>query len=268
MTRKAVVAVAVVVGAGLIAVLGVVALRTWDSSDGPPAVVELLRDPVDVPPFSVTDLDGRTMSSTDWRGKVVFVNFWATWCLPCLTEIPDLVALQEKYRDQLVVLGISEDEGPTESVKQFVAERKVSYPVAMSTPELRKQFPGVSALPTTFVLDRDGRMVKKTVGLLNARESEATARALAGLSVDAKVVRVDDPGKLSAERTAQITEIPGLDLAGMSPDKKIALIQALNDERCTCGCDTSVAKCRLEDPTCNISLPIAQKIMARVLAEP
>jgi thiol-disulfide isomerase/thioredoxin len=267
MTRRSIMTLVALVGVGLAGVLGLVALRSGDASRGP-AVVELLREPIDVPPFTVTDLGGRTLTSSDWRGKVVIVNFWATWCLPCLAEIPDLIALQQKYPEEVVVVGISEDEGPIEPVKRFVAEKSINYPVAMATPELRKAFPGVLALPTTFVLDRDGRMVKKTVGLLNARETETTARALAGLSVDAKIVRVDDPGKLSPESAAQITGIPGLDLTNLPPEKKVAVIQALNAEKCTCGCDLSIAKCRLDDPSCNISLPIAQKILQRHVAAP
>src|SRR5690348_445701 len=80
-------------------------------------VVQLLRNPTPVEPFTLTDLDGRTLSSADWKGKVVLVNFWATWCPPCLAEIPDLIALQNKYRDRLVVVGISEDEIAPEMVK-------------------------------------------------------------------------------------------------------------------------------------------------------
>src|SRR4051794_25828149 len=72
--------------------------------------VELLKEPLNLPAFTLTDLDGKTMRSTDWHGKVVLLNFWATWCGPCRAEIPDLVALQDKYRDELVIVGISEDE--------------------------------------------------------------------------------------------------------------------------------------------------------------
>ena len=111
-----------------------------------------------VEPFTVTDLDGRTLSSSDWKGKVVLVNFWATWCPPCLAEIPDLIALQNKYRDRLVVIGISEDEISPEVVKRFATERKINYPIAMTSAELQTRFTGITALPTTFVLDPDGQI--------------------------------------------------------------------------------------------------------------
>src|SRR5262245_19628853 len=83
-------------------------------SDGELNLIRLFKQPVSVPAFTITDVDGRTISSDKWRGKVVFVNFWATWCPPCRAEIPDLVALQKKYADQILIVGISEDEGPVE----------------------------------------------------------------------------------------------------------------------------------------------------------
>jgi hypothetical protein len=134
----------------------------------------------------------------------------------------------------------------------------------MSTPGLQELFPGIVALPTTFVLDLEGRMVKKHVGMLQADETEALTRALAGLTVDARIERVDDPGRLSASSESQITEIPGIDLDGYSPERRIAVVQALNSESCTCGCGLTVAKCRVDDPSCTVSLPLAQTIVARV----
>jgi thiol-disulfide isomerase/thioredoxin len=229
--------------------------------------VQLLKNPLDVAPFTVTDLTGKSISSADLKGKVVLVNFWATWCAPCQAEIPDLIALQAKYPDHLVVLGISEDELPPEAVKRFAEEKKINYPVAMTTPELGKQFPGIVALPTTFLLDRDGRIAQKRVGLVNAVQTEGAARALAGLSLNAKVERVDDPGKLTAESVAQISEIPGVDLARVPAAKKSEVLQALNADKCTCGCDLSVAKCRIDDPSCDVSLPVAKQIVAKYTTE-
>ncbi len=237
---------------------------TAPQQGGEPITVRLLKEPVDVPPFVLTDLDGKTMSSKEWRGKVVLLNVWATWCPPCRAEIPDLVALQQEYRDRLVIVGISEDEGTTDSVRKFSADHKINYPIVMSTPEFRERFPGVSALPTTFVLDRDGRMVQKHVGLLRADETEAQVRVLAGLEVNAKIERVDDPGKLSPESVAQLKEIPGVDLKVLSPDQRGAALQALNGEKCTCGCDLTVAKCRIDDPQCPVSLPLAKSMVEKL----
>lgn len=233
---------------------------------GEKATIELLKEPMTLPPFSLKDLDGRTLSSADWKGKVVVVNFWATWCGPCRAEVPDLVALQDKYRDQLIVVGVSEDEGPVEGVRAFASQYKVNYPIAMTTPEMEKLFPGIVALPTTFVLDKDGRVVQKHVGMLHARDTEATARHLAGLQVNAEVKRVDDPSKVDADAVAQMKEIPGVDLSKVPEARRADVMQALNKDSCTCGCGLTVAKCRIDDPTCSVSQPLAKAIVDRVLA--
>ena len=253
----------------------IVAISACDSRSAPPdgsgpqdgtdesVTVQLLREPLDVEPFTVTDLSGRQLSSADWKGKVVLVNFWATWCPPCLAEIPDLIALQNKYRDQLVVVGISEDEISPEVVKQFADERKINYPIAMTSPALQERFTGIVALPTTFVLDPDGRIAYKRVGILHPEQTEGVTRALAGMSLRARIERVDDPARLSAEGVAQIKDIPGVDLSSLPAERKADVLQALNSENCTCGCGLSVAKCRIDDPQCDVSLPVAKKIVAK-----
>lgn len=234
------------------------------STDGAPAVVQLLEEPFDVEPFELTDLDGKIIKSSDLRGKVVLVNFWATWCPPCRAEIPDLIKLQEKYRDKLVVLGISEDEAPVEQVKAFVADQKMNYPVAMVTPDVQRIFKGVSALPTTFVIDRDGKVQQRHVGLLNAQNTELETQVLAGLRTDVTIERVEDSKKALLANAAQAKEIPGVDLTKMTPEQRTAAIKALNSEDCTCGCGLTLAACRINDPECGVSLPIAQKIAAQI----
>ena len=86
-----------------------------------PVTLRFFSDPKPLQAFTMLDLDGRQISASDWRGKVVLVNFWATWCPPCRAEIPDLVALQEKYREQLRIIGVSEDEGSPEAVRRFAS---------------------------------------------------------------------------------------------------------------------------------------------------
>jgi thiol-disulfide isomerase/thioredoxin len=233
------------------------------------AKVQLFREPIDVPPFTLTDLDGRSLSSQEWRGKVVLVNFWATWCLPCRVEIPDLVALQDKYRDSLVVVGISEDEeGMVDEVRKFAAEQKVNYPVAMSTAEIRKVFKGVVALPTTFVINQQGQIEQKHVGLLNKDITEAETRVLAGLAPDVAVERVESTEKARLANAAEAKNIPGVDISHFPDDQRKAVLQALIAEECTCGCHLSVAECRLDDPTCSVSLPLAQQIVKQYSAQP
>ena len=235
------------------------------SSD--PATIRLYREPVKIPSFTVTDLDGRTISSDSWRGKVVFVNFWATWCPPCRAEIPDLVALQKKYGDHVVIVGISDDEGPIDEVKQFAVKYNVNYPIAMNTPEVRKIFKGIAALPTTFVLDTEGRLVQKHVGQLQAERTEAEARVLAGLDTTVKVERVEDSDKARLEAAAEAKKLPGVDLSKLSDTQRRAALQELLSTECSCGCGLTLAVCRLDDPDCPVSLPKAQEVVAKYAAQ-
>jgi thiol-disulfide isomerase/thioredoxin len=229
------------------------------------ATLQLLKEPADVPAFNVTDLDGRTVSSSDLRGKVVLVNFWATWCPPCRAEIPDLIKLQDKYRDKLVILGVSEDEEiPPQDVKKFATEQKMNYVVAMSTPELSKIFKGVSALPTTFVIGPDGKIQQRHVGMLNAETAELETRYLSGDTRNVRVERVEDETKALLTKAAQAKEIPGVDLTKLTPAQRTEALKALNAEDCTCGCGLTLAACRINDPECSISLPIAKKIAERI----
>ena len=227
--------------------------------------LRFFRDPLSVPTFTARDLDGRLVSPADWRGKVTIVNFWATWCGPCRAEIPALIAMQEKYRDRLQVIGVSEDEASPELVRRFVADQKINYSIIMTTEEIAHAFPGVTALPTSFVVDREVRVVQKHVGLLNPTLAEQETRALAGLAVNASIEQIDRFQPVKLENAAQATFIPGVDLAGLSADRRVAALQKLNAEPCTCGCDLTVAKCRVDDPNCSISLPLAHRIVQQIV---
>jgi thiol-disulfide isomerase/thioredoxin len=232
--------------------------------------LRFFRNPAAAPQFVARDLDGHEVSTATLRGKVVIINFWATWCGPCRAEIPDLVALQEKYRDRLQVIGISQDESPPEVVRRFAARYRVNYPVVMMTPELEKLFPGIGALPTSFIVDRESRIVQKHVGMLRAATTELETRSLAGLPVDVSVEEVDQSQglKLALGDGAEVMTIPGVDLASLPVPKRIEALQKLNGRPCTCGCDLTVAKCRVDDPTCGVSLPLAREIVKAVAAQP
>jgi cytochrome c biogenesis protein CcmG/thiol:disulfide interchange protein DsbE len=226
--------------------------------------VKFLRERAAVPPFAAEDLAGRRISTSDFKNKVILVNFWATWCPPCREEIPALIALQEKYRDQLQVIGVSQDSGSSEGVLRFAQAHGINYPVVMTSPEIEKLFPNVYALPTSFLIDRDGRIAQKHVGMLNPSLTEVETRSLAGLDVDAKVELVEDEDKVRLENAAQANKIPGVDLSTLTPDQKALALQKLNSEHCTCGCGLTVAQCRLDDPSCNVSLPTAQAIVKQI----
>jgi len=229
-----------------------------------PMTIRFFRDPKPAAAFQLHTIDDREISLAELRGKVVIVNFWATWCPPCRAEIPALIALQQKYRHELAIVGISEDEGGVDVVRKYVAEHRINYPIAMTSPEFEKLFPGVAALPTSFFIDRDGSIVQKHVGMLAPELTEAETRSLAGLPVDAKVERVDQTQKLALGPNAQALEIPGIDLAKLPAAKRIEALGRLNGQSCTCGCDLTIARCRVDDPTCSISLPIARRIVDEV----
>lgn len=242
---------------------------TGDGHTGTKSVtLRFFKSPETLAPLTMETIDGRTITAADLRGRVTLVNFWATWCPPCRAEIPDLIALQEKYRGELRIVGISEDVGAVDTVKQFVADHGVTYPVVIATPEIEAVFAGVSALPTSFVLDRDLRVVQRHLGLLDPTITEHEVRALAGLPVDATVEYVDPAQPLGLENAAQAKEIPGVDLARLSPAQRAEALQALNAEPCPCGCGFTVARCRIEDPSCPVSLPLARQIVDGIAAVP
>jgi len=230
--------------------------------------LQFYRNAPAVADVAMTDVDGRTISTASLKGKVVIVNFWATWCPPCRAEIPDLVALQDKYKDQLQIIGISDDDDPPAVVKKWAAEHQMNYPIVMSSPELRKVFVGVRALPTSFILNRESKMMMRHVGMLQAHVTEAETRHLAGLPPVGGVVEVeeidkdDKPAKLA--NALQVTEIPGIDLSKLTKEQRVAAITKLNDEPCTCGCNQTLARCRVDDPTCPVSLPKAKEVVAAI----
>ncbi|MSO56070.1 MAG: TlpA family protein disulfide reductase [Acidobacteria bacterium] len=226
--------------------------------------IQFVNDPVAVPELTLKTLDGRTLSSKDWKGRVTLVNFWATWCPPCRAEIPDLIRLQERYKDQLQIIGVSADEGSPAEVAKFAAEHRMNYAVVMETPELTKAFPGIFALPTTFVIDQDVKIVQKHVGLMNPTLMEQEIRVLAKLPIDVEVERVPDNGQVLLSNAAQATDVPGIELDKLAPGQRTAALKRLNDEQCTCGCGLTLAQCRINDPSCDVSLPIAKEIVVQV----
>lgn len=129
--------------------------------------------------WKLKDLDGKDVSSTEFKGKVVMIDFWATWCPPCRLMIPGMVELQEKYRDQgFAIVGISLDQGGPEAVKAFNKEFKVNYTSLMGTEGVVQAFGGVQGIPTSFLLDREGRIVSKHVGYVSKEALEGELKPL------------------------------------------------------------------------------------------
>jgi len=131
------------------------------------------------PGFELADLTGKMVSSKEFAGKVVILDFWATWCPPCREEIPHFVQLQSKYRDQgLVIVGLSLDAGGAADVAPFAEEHDVNYPMLIGNDDVTKAYGGVNSIPTTFVLDRTGKIVKRFVGFTPPEVFEETIAPL------------------------------------------------------------------------------------------
>ena len=120
------------------------------------------------PNFTLKDADGNAVNLTDYRGKVVLVNFWATWCGPCEAEIPWFIEFEKKYKDQgFAVLGVSMDDDGWKSVRPYVASHKINYRIMIGSELVSQQFGEIESLPTSFVLDREGRIASNHIGLVD-----------------------------------------------------------------------------------------------------
>ncbi len=119
------------------------------------------------PDFRVQDLQGNILSLADFRGKVVFLNFWATWCPPCREEIPDFSdAFTQNKSKGLMIIGLSVDEMSPEELTSFAVRNKITYPVAFATSKISEDYKPGQFIPTTFVIDKQGRIRHKQVGLM------------------------------------------------------------------------------------------------------
>lgn len=137
------------------------------------AVSLCLALPAMAQPFAFTDLKGKVQRLSDYKGKWVLVNFWATWCPPCLEEIPDLVDLHESHRRKdLVVIGVALD-STEKSVREFVSRFAISYPVAVSDYDQAAQVGEVNVLPTSYLYDPKGELVSYQEGMLTRSSVES-----------------------------------------------------------------------------------------------
>jgi thiol-disulfide isomerase/thioredoxin len=230
--------------------------------------IRFVRNPDPAPEFKLTGLDGKPVTLADSKGKVILLNFWATWCGPCRAEIPDLVELQNKYKDRLQILGLVVDDDDQDAIKDFVEKFGINYPVAIATDDIRMQYGGIAALPTSFVLDAEGRIVQKHEGLRDPVLYETEVRALLGLPIgNVKVETFEDTGQIFLKHAERATELPGVDLSKLTPEQKISALHKFNAETCNCGCTFTLAQCRIYDRNCQISKAATAKIVA-ALAHP
>ena len=118
----------------------------------------------EAPDFTLKNIDGKEVSLSDFKGKIVFINFWATWCGPCRHEVPAFVELQEEYGDDLVILGISVDQGDLSVVPTFAKEYNINYEILYANAEVVAMYGGIRSIPTTYIVDRDGYIRDGRIG--------------------------------------------------------------------------------------------------------
>jgi thiol-disulfide isomerase/thioredoxin len=239
------------------------ALRTQAMSSG---------DHPDAPAISLTDIEGKRLDLADYKGKVVVLNFWATWCGPCRIEIPGLMEMQNKYAHQgFSVIGISMDD-ESGSVVEFYKEFGMNYPVAVGNQRIGELYGGIFGLPTTFLIGRDGRIYAKHTGATNPAVIEDEVQQLLAMSSSGE--KTDFKAVLAAGTSTKIelgdpaaidSEIPGLNLTKLTAAQKEALKKALSEQHCPCGCNLTLLKCRQVDRACRVSLKLAQEQMEKIL---
>ena len=231
------------------------------------ATIRLVRNPDPAPDFKLDTLDGKPLSLAEYRNKVILLNFWATWCGPCRAEIPDLVELENKYKDRLQIIGLVVDDDDPDAIKKFVDQFAINYPVAIATDTLRMEYGGIPALPTSFLLDAEGRVVQKHEGLHDPVLYEVEIRSLLGLPIgNVKVETFEDTGQVFLKHADRATQLPGVDLSKLTPGERTVALRRFNAESCTCGCQYTLAQCRIWDRNCGVSKAATSKIIDDLLA--
>lgn len=170
------------------------------------AAVKPEKDRHEAPDFALKDANGATVRLSDYKGKVVLLDFWATWCGPCKIEIPWFIQFEQQYKDKgFAVLGVSMDDDGWSAVKPYIEERKINYRIALGDDKVSELYGGVESLPTTLLIDRAGRIAKVHIGLETGRdgfENEITNLLAAprpgGLQMESKIGLLRAPGFLPA----------------------------------------------------------------------
>ena len=222
------------------------------------------------PEFSLTDIDGHKLDLADYRGKVVLLDFWATWCGPCRIEIPGFVELENRYRDQgLAVIGISLDDS-VDPVGPFYKEFRMNYPVALGDNKLTALYGGIYAMPTTFLIGRDGRIYRKHLGASDVSVFEEEIKELLAAKGKEEVKGFQTYGRPASGEQVEVStpaevnsEVPGVDLTGLTRAQVEQYKKRLAGMKCDCGCGRNVLNCRKEDSSCQVSRKIAKDELAK-----
>jgi thiol-disulfide isomerase/thioredoxin len=221
------------------------------------------------PDFTLTDINGAKLSLSDYKGRVVLLDFWASWCGPCRIEIPWFVEMQERYRDQgFAVLGVAMQD-TQDSVGNFYQQFHLNYPVAMGNAQLAALYGGIYGLPTSFVIGRDGRIYAQHSGttgavifqkeieqlLADKSQDEDTDFTPAG---EPEEIEVGTPGEANPD-------VPGVDISKLSPAELAEYKKQLDGAKCTCGgCKFSLLQCRRDDTTCPVSRKAARDMLKQM----
>ncbi len=226
------------------------------------------------PAFSLTDITGKPLNLSDYRGNVVMLDFWATWCGPCRIEIPDFIEFQKRYGAQgFTMIGISMDDSP-EPVVDFYKELQMNYPVAIGNDRLGELYGGMPGLPTTFLIGRDGRIYAKHVGSTPPQVFEAEIKQLLAAGPEAEAKSFQQAGRFYDEDKVELgdpnaidSEVPGIDLTKLTADQKEAFKKKLDSMKCTCGCNRTMLNCRQKDRGCSTSRQAAKEQLNAFLKE-
>jgi peroxiredoxin len=157
------------VAAALLTLAGCSSAPQQKAAEEPAEVnVKPLAQRQSAPKFELKDADGKTVTPEEYKGRVLLLNFWATWCVPCKAEIPWFQEFEHTYKDKgFAILGVSMDEEGWGTVKPYVAERKITYRMVIGNEEVSTRYGGIDSLPTTFIIDKEGKIAAIHTGLVS-----------------------------------------------------------------------------------------------------
>jgi thiol-disulfide isomerase/thioredoxin len=214
------------------------------------------------PQVSFSSLSGDAISLGQLRGSVILLNFWTTTCGVCLSEIPTLSALQNRYGSAgLRVIGVALDENP-EAVHRYTEQHRLNYTIAIGSRQIEERF-GTEVFPVTFIIGRDGRIYSRHTGAVKeeALESEVAQLLAADGKSPLNVFRAStgaEPVNLPTAEELE-SEVPGVDVSHLTQPQLTRLKQRLDSEACPCGCNRTVLKCLSDHSSCEQSKRVAQE---------